>query len=146
MQVVGVQVGVTGVVGMMHEARSKSMNSSIFSCGVIAPPGHSAGKILPPVVVLLSSSTWKSLKRPRPHWEAGGLPTGVSNVMCMGTVNAPVGAPPRLTHSSVGAFTPVKSSRRVLRGICAYVVDEPAIWSHCASAWPRAKLVLMNPV
>jgi hypothetical protein len=31
----------------MHEDRSKIMNSSIFSCGVIAPAGHSAGNVFP---------------------------------------------------------------------------------------------------
>ena len=40
-QVVGVQVGAPGVT---HEARSKSMNSRSFSCGVIAPAVHSVGK------------------------------------------------------------------------------------------------------
>ena len=53
-QVSGVQVG-----GLTHEVRSKSMNSSSFSCGVRAPGEHSAGKnsvLLPP-----EFSTWKSL-------------------------------------------------------------------------------------
>ena len=55
-QVLGVQVG-----GVTHEPRSKSMNSRIFSCGVIVALAHSFGKVVPPVEGLFSvSSTWKS--------------------------------------------------------------------------------------
>jgi len=60
-----------------QEERSKIMNSSIFTWGVMGPVGHSAGKVRP---ALGASSTWKSSKRTRPHWAAGAAPTGVLKV------------------------------------------------------------------
>jgi hypothetical protein len=67
--------------GLTHDVRSKSMNSRSFSCGVIAPAVHSAGKILFFAWLFEASSTWKSLKTTRPQFPA--LPPavkGVSNV------------------------------------------------------------------
>jgi len=61
----------------MHELRSKSMNSSTFSCGVIAPATHSCGKVSE---VVTASSTWKSSNSTRPHCADVGAPTGVLNV------------------------------------------------------------------
>jgi hypothetical protein len=74
-QVSGVQTG-----GLTHEVRSKSMNSRSFSCGVIEPgvvPLHAVGNVSPVLGSFEASSTWKSLKTPRPH---AVPPTGVSNV------------------------------------------------------------------
>ena len=69
----GVHVG-----GAMHDVRSKSRNSSTCSCGVmVAGSGHSPGNAPVPAPPVL---TWKSEYITRPHWLAGGIPTGVSNV------------------------------------------------------------------
>jgi hypothetical protein len=43
----------------MHEERSKSMNSSAFSCGERSPVLHDAGKL--GELVFASAETWKSL-------------------------------------------------------------------------------------
>jgi len=49
----------------MQDARSKSMNSRTFSCGVSgASAPHSFGNVRP---VFVELDTWKSLKRTRPH-------------------------------------------------------------------------------
>src|ERR1700722_15606013 len=58
--------------GLTHDVRSKSMNSSSSSCGVIedgaAPPGHSLGKVSPVKKLAFAwLSTWKSLYPTRPH-------------------------------------------------------------------------------
>ncbi len=74
-QVLGVQVGTSGV---MQELRSKIMNSRSFSCGVIGPPAHSAGKIMPSESPTFS--TWKSSKSTRPHCWLAGTPMGVLKV------------------------------------------------------------------
>src|SRR4051812_48451394 len=54
-----------GMSGVTQDDRSNSMNSSSFSCGVIAPAGHSAGNVLPPLAAAFS--TWKSENTTRPH-------------------------------------------------------------------------------
>src|SRR3954469_9938636 len=47
---------------------SKSMNTSAFSCGVIAPPAQSCGNTwLAPVPISAVAVTWKSLNTTRPH-------------------------------------------------------------------------------
>ena len=71
--------GADGMSGSTHEARSKSMNSSTFSCGVSgARRCTRVGKR--DVLVAAASLTWKSLKSTRPHCFAAGVPTGVLNV------------------------------------------------------------------
>ena len=80
--VVGLHVGFSGAT---QEPRSKIMNSSNFSCGVMAPPGHSFGKATPlsrPMPVV-TASTWKSSKSTLPHCEvpaSADMETGVLNV------------------------------------------------------------------
>src|SRR5271163_4741103 len=59
-----------GLSGTTHELRSKIMNSSSFSCALMAPAAHSAGKIIP--FESPTFSTWKSSKSTRPHCCAGG--------------------------------------------------------------------------
>ena len=79
-QVLAVHVGGGGgTCGVMHDARSKSMNSSSFSWAVSGVPSgaHSVGKSPLPDRPM---ATWKSLKRTRPHWFAERAPTGVLNV------------------------------------------------------------------
>src|SRR4051812_49175611 len=73
--------GLGGAVsGCTHDARSKSMNSSTFSCGVRGLSLHSAGKTT--FWVVAASLTWKSLNSTRPHCCAPGVPTGVLKVKC----------------------------------------------------------------
>ena len=84
-----------------HALRSKSMNSRMASCAVIAPAGHSAGNVLP-VDHVPSASTFsacQSLNTTRPRL-FDGAPTGVLNVECSGVV------PPQYSHCCVGATTP----------------------------------------
>ncbi len=71
----GTHVGRSGV---MHDVRSKSKNSSTFSCGVIvAGSPHSSGNLSAPDPPVL---TWKSENITRPHCASGAAPTGVLNV------------------------------------------------------------------
>ena len=55
-----------GVAGPgTHEARSQMRYSSAFSCALIGPFVHSSGKerpfVFPPLPLLSTTSTWKSL-------------------------------------------------------------------------------------
>ena len=52
-----VHVGVGGVIGWMHDVKSKRKNASTFSCAVSALALHSAGKVVPAVFPI---DTWKS--------------------------------------------------------------------------------------
>src|ERR1700735_4018997 len=72
---------VGGRSGDTKVERSKKLNSSSFSCGVIAPARHSAGKCVAGEVE--SFSTWYSVNNTRPHCWAEGAPTGVLKVNCM---------------------------------------------------------------
>jgi hypothetical protein len=56
------------MTGWMQEARSNSMNSSTFSCGVSGSSSHSSGKTgRVPVRGSSALVTWKSLNSTRPH-------------------------------------------------------------------------------
>src|SRR6478736_8714518 len=77
--------------GPMQVARTNSRNSSVFSCGVIAPSLHSSGNValdIPP------PDTWKSLYSTRPQrfvgFGDGEYAIGVSNVYCTGAATGDV--------------------------------------------------------
>src|SRR5258708_29734684 len=72
-----VQVGGGCDSSQTGDARSKNMNSSALSCGLMVVDLHSLGNDCP----LSPDDTWMSLKMKRPHWLAGAIPTGVLNVM-----------------------------------------------------------------
>src|SRR6516162_265023 len=69
-------VGGTGS-GWTQDERSKSMNSSAFSCGdkspvVTQPPGNGVpGRDVSWVPLELADTTWRSVNTVRPHWLAG---------------------------------------------------------------------------
>lgn len=135
---VAVSVSVEGIAGVMVvELRSKSENASMVSCGVIGPGAHSAGKTFP---LLLASLMWYSLNCTRPHWSAGGAPTGVLKLICTGID----GLSMRI-HDWVLPSTPSRSVRRYWRGIWPRVVEAPTVCSHSASRSPFGKLVLTRP-
>jgi hypothetical protein len=87
----GFWIGIPGVdvSGVTHEDRSKSMNSSTFSCGERFPGAGSQvvalGIVLPSVESFAAAPTCKPLKTTRPQYggepPSGGAtaPTGASN-------------------------------------------------------------------
>ncbi len=129
---VGVRVGSPPLL-----VRLKRLNSSSFSCGVIAPGEHSVGNNLPGEE-MIGSSTWYSLNNTRPHWFAVA-PTGVSKVNCM--TGLPLAGSFKVSQDCVGAMMPLRSCLTVKIGIWPCVVEAPTSCSHCASVCPSGKLV-----
>ena len=90
--------GVGGALSLwMQDDRSKSMNSSAFSCAERSPVLHDCGNGLFPGV-FADALTWKSLNTTRPHCIGSGTSVGVLKVMCIVAFGSVVGMSATVIH------------------------------------------------
>ena len=87
----GIGIGTPGfdLSGVTHDDRSKSMNSSTFSCGESCPGERlhavAEGIEAPPVESLAAAPTWSPLKTTRPQY--GGAPPSGGATAFTGVLN-----------------------------------------------------------